>query len=145
MRQFVVPAVVERVHDGDTCVLDLDLGPHSRPRGKTLDLGWHVRCDPDGHIRMACAVRINGLACPELWTPEGKASRDYAQKLLPVGARVRLVSKMLLGSFEKYGRVLGDIEFNPDPARPSLFGSFAVAMIEANHGKAWDGTGKQPT
>jgi endonuclease YncB( thermonuclease family) len=111
------PAVVDHVHDGDTVIC-------------SIDLGWH--------ISVLSAVRVDGLAAPELSTQTGKAARDFALQLLPPGIGVTIVSKKLLGTTEKYGRVLADVLIPPGK-------SFAEAMIEAGHGKPWDGTGKQPT
>lgn len=118
------PATVVRVHDGDTIIADIDLGYH---------------------VGIRAAVRVDGLAAPELNTDAGKAARDYAQELLPTGSAIRVVSKKMLGRFEKYGRVLADISFAPPAGPRTVQGSFAVAMIAAGHGEEWDGTGKQPT
>lgn len=113
-----------RVIDGDTIICDIDLGYHVTVR-------W--------------AVRIDGLACAELRTEEGKAQRAYAIGLLPVDEPVQIVSKKLLGSFEKYGRVLGDLAFAPPSGPRTVQGSYATAMIAAGMGVPWDGTGAQPT
>lgn len=120
---WTVPGTVVYAHDGDSVMVD-------------LELGWHVT--------LRSMVRIDGLASPELKTPEGKAARDYAVKLLSPGTAVTIVSKKLLGTTEKYGRCLASVSFRPDPAR-AIDGDFALAMIAAGHGVAWDGSGKQPT
>jgi endonuclease YncB( thermonuclease family) len=120
---WTCPATVVHVHDGDTVVCDIDLGYH-------VSVRW--------------AVRVDGLAAPELKTEAGKLARDYAEQLLPAGAPVTVVSKKLLGSFEKYGRVLADLAFAPPNAPRTVQGSFAIAMIAAGHAEAWDGRGKQP-
>lgn len=121
---WVVPATVDHVHDGDTIVAK-------------LDLGWHVS--------LTAAIRIEGLAAPELSTAAGKAARDYLVDLLPAGERIGVASKRLLGSTEKYGRVLAAVTFNPKQQQRPLLGDVATAMIAAGHGTAWDGTGKQPS
>lgn len=122
-RTWSCPALVDHVHDGDTVVC-------------LIDLGYHVK--------IKAAVRVDGLAAPELSTAAGKVSRDYAESLLPPGTEVEVVSKKLLGTTEKYGRVLADLSF-PSPTEPrKVVGDFATAMIAAGHGKPWDGTGKQP-
>lgn len=121
---WTVPATVDHVHDGDTVVC-------------TLDLGWR--------ISLTQSVRIEGLASPELSTPEGKAARDYLRELLPSGSAITVVSKKLLGSTEKYGRVLAAVQFAPRPSQRPLLGDVATAMIAAGHGVPWDGTGKQPS
>lgn len=120
---WAVPATVVKVHDGDTVLVD-------------LDLGWH--------ITLRANVRVDGLAAPELKTGAGQLARDFAEKLLPPGTRVRVVSKKLLGTTEKYGRVLADLAFVLPANQSAIDASFAVAMIAAGHGVAWDGTGKQP-
>lgn len=71
---YTVPADIVSVHDGDTCVAD-------------LQLGWWV-------VRHSAKIRILGLWCPELSDPGGVAARDYARELLPVGLRVTVVSAL---------------------------------------------------
>lgn len=71
-------ALVAKVHDGDTVTLEMDLG-------YGLDL------------TLAC--RIYGINAPELSTDVGKASRDYAKQLLPIGTEVTVVSH----GWDKYG------------------------------------------
>lgn len=81
--------VVEKVHDGDTIYVALDLG---------FDLTVHTR------------VRVFGINAPELSTEAGKLSRDYAAHLLPVGSAVTVVSY----GWDKYGgRIDGSI-LSPD-------------------------------
>lgn len=69
---WVVPATVERIIDGDTVVV-------------TLDLGWRV-------YRIGEKLRIAGLNSPERGTQEGRDARDAARLLLPVGARGTVTS-----------------------------------------------------
>lgn len=121
--EWTVPGTVVRVVDGDTIVCD-------------LDLGWHVK--------LRAAIRVDGLASPELNTSAGKVARDYAATLLPIGAPVRVVSKRLLGSTEKYGRVLADLSFELPQGQRAIDSSYALAMIAAGCGEPWDGSGKQP-
>ncbi len=81
-----VPATVVRVIDGDTIVLD-------------LDLGWHItRQEP---------CRIRGVNAPERGTPQGRVATAWAREQLPVGLRVMFTSLEL----DKYGRPLGDIDY----------------------------------
>ena len=84
MTEWRVPAVVSRVVDGDTVYV-------------TLDLGWH--------ISLYSSLRVAGIDCPELPTPEGIAAKARAQALLPTGTAVTVVSHKL----DKYGRVLADV------------------------------------
>jgi endonuclease YncB( thermonuclease family) len=92
---WTVPATVVRVVDGDTVVLD-------------LDLGWHIT------YRSRC--RVIGVNAPELSTEEGQSAKTYVAELfaglvpVPVpemgaGAQVVFMSHAL----DKYGRPLGQI------------------------------------
>ncbi len=83
---YRVPATVVRVIDGDTIVLD-------------LDLGWHIT------RRESC--RIRGVNAPERGTPEGRVATAWAQRELPAGLPVLFTSQEL----DKYGRPLGDIDY----------------------------------
>jgi endonuclease YncB( thermonuclease family) len=124
---WTCPGRVVEVHDGDTIICDIDLGYH---------------------VSIRAAVRIDGIAAPELRkagkpNPAGEASRDYAKTLLPPGTVVQVVSKRLLGRFEKFGRVLADLLFdNSGDGSPTV--DFAQATVAAGYAFAWDGTGKQP-
>lgn len=82
--EWTVPATVERVIDGDTTVV-------------TLDLGWWIY--KQDHVRVA---HINA---PELSTDAGKHAKAYAETLLIPGTKVTIVSH----SLDKYGRALGTI------------------------------------
>lgn len=84
MTEWVVPATVVRVVDGDTVVLD-------------LDLGWH--------ITLRAGVRVYGVDAPELATEEGKRAAEWVRSWLPVGAPVTFRSRVL----DKYGRPLGRV------------------------------------
>lgn len=77
-------AETNRVIDGDTCEL-------------TLDLGFNIFYKVE--------VRLEGLDTPEKNTPEGKIVKAKVEGWL-VGRRLTLVSKEL----DKYGRVLGVIQ-----------------------------------
>jgi endonuclease YncB( thermonuclease family) len=95
--------VVDQVHDGDTVYVKLDLG---------FDITVYARC------------RIYGINAPELSTPEGKAARDFAQALLPVGTAVSVMSY----GWDKYGgRIDADIQFG------SPLQDFALEMLSTGH------------
>lgn len=83
-RSWTVPATVERVIDGDTAVL-------------VLDLGWN--------ITLTARCRVLSINAPEMDTQLGKAAQAYAAELLPVGSTVVFHSR----SLDKYGRPLGSI------------------------------------
>jgi micrococcal nuclease len=74
-----------RVVDGDTVVLD-------------IDLGFHLKLE-------ARPVRLAKINAPELHEPAGKIAADYVHDLLPAGKQVTLESH----SLDKYGRILGSI------------------------------------
>jgi len=107
------PGIVDLVHDGDTVNVKLDVG---------FDLTVYTR------------VRINGINAPELATADGKASRDFAQTLLPSGTEVEVVS---LGWDKFGGRIEGRIT-------AAGVGDFAAAMVAAGKAKVWDGKGARP-
>jgi endonuclease YncB( thermonuclease family) len=81
------PGLVREVHDGDTAYIDIDLG-----FGVIL-----ASKDWDGHPKLAC--RAYGINAPELSSQSGKAARDFARALLPVGTRVSVISH----GWDKYG------------------------------------------
>ena len=69
------PARCAKITDGDTLVLDLDLGFDHLISGQ----------DFDGKTRLSC--RVYGINAPELRTTEGKAALAFAQTLISVGDR----------------------------------------------------------
>jgi micrococcal nuclease len=84
---WTVPARVVRVVDGDTIVLDLDLG------WRTWRLG--ERC------------RLAGINCPEMNTDDGVRAKVFVEMLLlSVGSQVMFTSH----SLDKYGRPLGHVK-----------------------------------
>ena len=108
------PGRVDYVHDGDTV-------------GVTLDLGFGYQAasrDLDGRAQLSC--RVFGINAPELSTDAGKMALAFAQRLLPVGGRVTVVSH----GWDKYGgRFDGTITL-PDGR------DFAQAMLESGHAVA---------
>jgi endonuclease YncB( thermonuclease family) len=76
---------VVKEHDGDTVTIDIDLG---------------------FSVHTIQNIRIAGINAPELSTPEGKLSRDYIQKILPIGTKVVLHTEKYRESFTRY---IGDI------------------------------------
>lgn len=100
MGSWTVPAKVIRVVDGDT--LDVD-----------LDLGWH--------ITYRAKVRLAGLNCPELHTPEGVAAAEWVtgQLTAPHPDRMVITWRPVVvksHSLDKYGRVLGTVYWaDPTP------------------------------
>lgn len=72
--------------DGDTADLDVDLG---------------------FHLSHAIRVRLFGVDCPELHTPEGKSALAFVLGIVPVGSAVEIVT--VKDRTEKYGRYLASI------------------------------------
>lgn len=64
-------AVVQRIHDGDTVALDIDLGFYT-------------------HEYMSC--RLAGINAIELANPGGIEARDHLMSMLAVGQTIRVVS-----------------------------------------------------
>lgn len=102
-------------HDGDTCLVDLDLG-----------FAFYLNAlDWDGHRRISC--RIFGINAPELKDPGGNEAADFARSLAPAGTRVTVISH----DWDKYGgRFDGQITL-PDGR------DFASVMIASGHAVAY--------
>lgn len=88
MLTYCYEAVVQRVIDGDTVIVDVDLG---------FAIWTSMRC------------RLAGINAPELFTGDqkeaGQKAKEFLMQLLPVGSKVFLKSS----KFEKYGRALVDL------------------------------------
>src|SRR4051812_1419109 len=109
---------IVRVHDGDTVMVDLDLGFDLI----IISTGW------DGSSRIAC--RIYGINAPELSTDAGKAARVFAQTLLHSGDIVEVLSH----GWDKYGgRFDGSIKL-PDGR------DFAQIMLSTGHAVPYGGS-----
>lgn len=86
-------AEVVRVIDGDTIVLNIDLG---------FKVFWKVSC------------RLHGINCPELHSSNSEvrlmanASKDFTSKEMPTGKKVIINSV----SLDKYGRPLVDVYYD---------------------------------
>lgn len=108
------PGRVVEVHDGDTVLVDLDLGFGHLLQARDWDRKPWLSC------------RAFGINAPELSTDAGKAARDFARTLLPVGTRVHVTSH----GWDKYGgRFDGEIML-PDGR------DFATEMLDAGHAVA---------
>lgn len=83
---YTYRATVLRVIDGDT----LDV---------TVDLGFRVH----HQIR----VRLAGINCPELKTPDGQRAKQFVENWLAANLPVTLQTQ--LDKTEKYGRYLGRV------------------------------------
>lgn len=117
---WTVPCTLVRVIDGDTVIV-------------RADLGWRVEIET--------AVRIDGINAPEHGTPEGDAATAFLAETLLADGRGAMVSKRMLGAFEKYGRVLADLTF---PDAKGAMVDVAQTMLASGHAKPWHGRGPKP-
>ena len=83
---YTYAATVERVVDGDTLAVTIEVGFGIKLREK---------------------LRLRGINCPELGTPEGEKAKKFVGKLLPAGSRI--VLKTSKSGTDKYGRFVADI------------------------------------
>jgi len=93
-------AVVEKVIDGDTVQVD-------------VDLGFHV------HIKNS--VRLLGLNAPEHNTADGAAAKDWLSAKLPVGTQIVISTQK--NQFEKFGRMLATIVLKGEDVNAALIAS----------------------
>lgn len=104
---FIYAATVERIVDGDTAIL-------------TVDLGFR--------LSMKDSFRLWGINAPERGYPGGAEATAELTRLLPVGQRVRIETFPPLQ--DKYGRWLArifvdDLDVNEEMVK----GGFAVAYM----------------
>ena len=85
---FTYKAFVERVVDGDTMIVKVDLGFETRTRQY---------------------LRLRGIDAPEIDTPEGKKAKRFVAKELEETDHVILTTTRS----DKYGRYLADIFYGP--------------------------------
>lgn len=90
--------IIVRVIDGDTVVVDIDLGFDTWLKNQY--------------------VRLHGVNTPEVRTRDlfekekGLAAKEYVEKLLPVGSHRQLFSREYQRG--KYGRIIGDFWIGDD-------------------------------
>jgi len=114
---YTYKALVERVVDGDTMVLDIDLGFSSWARQK---------------------VRLRGIDAPELPTPEGKKSKEFVE------SQLKAVEFVVVKTYksDKYDRYLSDIFFMAGESEPQTVLEQGVflnqELLEKNLAKAWE-------
>ena len=119
-------ARVDKVVDGDTCNLSIDLG----------------FC-----IYYAHSCRLFGINAAEHGTPAGDAAKLFLEGLLPVGTLV--IVRTQKNESEKYGRILGTIVVPPKKTRkkgvvvPTPV-SINDQLVAAGHAIPWDGKGARP-
>lgn len=109
---YVYRVELRRVVDGDTVVLDLDMG---------------FKCWLSGQY-----VRLYDVDTPEIFgrnaTPEGQAAKAFTVQWFREGATFTMISRRY-DHREKYGRILGDIHRDDDPI------SLNQALLAAGHVK----------
>ena len=87
---YTYRAVVNRIYDGDTITVDIDLG--------------------FGIVMKDQVIRLLGIDTPEIRgeeRPQGIMSRSFVEQRIPVGTRIMI--KTIKDKKEKYGRYLGTI------------------------------------
>lgn len=96
---------VDRVIDGDTVVVTIDLGLH---------------------IKVTKTVRLLGINAPEMNIPEGPLAKEYLISILPKITVIQTV----LDRDDKYGRLLGTLYDQTILGR-----NVNKAMLDAGHAK----------
>lgn len=117
MSTYAYAATVVRVIDGDTVVLNVDLGFRTRHES---------------------AFRLYGIDAPEVNTagPEGEAARDHLRSLLPVGRRVYIETRK---SADKYGRWLATVWLDDDPDAAVITPPINDQLVASGHARVYDG------
>jgi endonuclease YncB( thermonuclease family) len=89
---YTYSALIDRVVDGDTLLVLIEVG-----------FGIIVRD----------RLRLRGINCPEVSTPEGVKAKKFVEKLLPVGSTIVLQSHKC--ATDIYGRFVVDVFFAKTP------------------------------
>lgn len=95
---YTYKAYVERVLDGDTLKLEFQLGFGNRMRE---------------------TIRLNGIDCPEIDTPKGRAAKKFVEAEL-AGSEFITV-KSIRTRKEKWGRYLGDVFYARNAKGPLIY------------------------
>ncbi len=121
VRDYVYDAVILRAQDGDSVVLDVDLGGNDPQHG-------HWKC------------RMEGYDAPGRYTEQGKAATAYLRSLLRAedGTPRPLVIGTKKDRGDKYGRLLVRVWVKETGVE------VGPAMVAAGFGVPWDGTGPHP-
>jgi endonuclease YncB( thermonuclease family) len=107
-----------RVVDGDTLAVTVDLPPHDEADKK---------------------LRLRGLNCPELDTPEGKAAKRFVQNLIDQTQEVIVTTTKP----DKYDRYLADVYLLLNPGQEIYLNNLLLekghaVRMEGSTPKAWD-------
>ena len=95
-RSYTYAATVDRVIDGDTLLVIIEAGFRIIVRDR---------------------LRLRGIDCPEVGTPEGDRAKRFVEKLLPAGAAIVLKSHK--DRTDQHGRFVVDVFYKQgceDPA-----------------------------
>lgn len=112
---YTYRAALERVVDGDT----IDI---------TIDLGFRVGTNQ--------RVRLEGINAPERNTAEGQAAIKYLQEWFGPTLRPLVIESSKPGGGDKYGRFLARIYEGTRCLNDDL--------VKSGHAFAWDGQGSKP-
>ena len=85
---YTYEAAIDRVIDGDTLLVIIEVG---------------------FRIKVYDKLRLRGIDCPELGTPEGEKAKRFVAELLPVGSVIILKSHKT--RTDTYGRFVADVFF----------------------------------
>ncbi|HSV43495.1 MAG TPA: DUF1016 N-terminal domain-containing protein [Candidatus Bathyarchaeia archaeon] len=85
---YTYAAMVNRVVDGDTILVAVEVGLGNLLKER---------------------LRLRGIDCPEVSTPEGKRAKKFVENLLPVGARVVIHTQKT--KTDIHGRFVADLFF----------------------------------
>jgi len=115
---YTYKAKVDRVVDGDTHVVTIDLGLKTETRQK---------------------LRLRGIDCPERSTKRGKYVKDYVKKLLDKQKFIIVKTH----KDDKYGRMLADIFYLPKEKNPDVVaekGKFLnQELVDKGLAQMWQG------
>lgn len=120
---FLYNVTVKRVVDGDTVVVDIDLG--------------------FGIWMMDQSIRLYGIDAPESRTRDiiekkfGLKAKEVVEYWLPEGARVQMSS--ILPGGGKYGRILGEFLVREPDDESTLF-NLNRWLVEHKYAVAYDGS-----
>lgn len=111
---YTYKATAVRVIDGDTVVLDVDLG---------FD------------VTKRMTFRLHGIDAPEMRTKAGKEAAEHLACLLLTSPMLGLIVRSIKDKTDKYGRYLGIISIND----PSIVETVNAMMLRDGHAKEYDG------
>lgn len=116
-------ATVKRVVDGDTLVVD-------------IDLGFNVKLT-------SVHLRVYGINCPEKTTEEGKDAMRYVKEWVAMDDIYNVIKpkqyKITVQDHkkDKYGRILGELFYGGE--------SLGEVLVKAGHAKPYFGVSANPT